>query len=59
MMGSDAVDRQFRKPEIKLECADCGRVGDVKTRYPGENDEALLCLSCYVMRECEHGWAGI
>lgn len=50
-MGFDAVDRQFRRPEIKLECADCGTTEAVKTRYAGDDDEVALCLGCYCRRE--------
>lgn len=53
-MGFDAVDRQFRSPEIKPECAECGKTGHgVVTRYQGEDDERILCTVCYIVGECE------
>ena len=59
-MGFDAIDRQFRRKEIKLECECCGHTNGIemehsRTMYPfdGEpsdpanpNRDVALCRAC-------------
>jgi hypothetical protein len=55
-MGFDHLDRAFRRREIVPECADCGKTGrKVETRYPGDDDEVILCITCYCTREIDKG----
>ena len=45
-MGFDAVDRQFRKKEIKLECCKCGQPEPTVCGRPDQNGD-VLCNRCY------------
>ena len=52
----DAIDRKYRRKEIRLECEDCATTKDVSARYEGEQT-AVLCDACFFARESE-SWAG-
>ena len=47
-MGFDAVDKRFRREEIKLECECCGQVPrSVKSRELASGAKSILCSDCY------------
>jgi hypothetical protein len=58
VMGFDMIDRQFRRKEVRLECADCGKVAGVKVRHGGDPDEIPLCDECYASRAAENYYLG-